>query len=79
MLQELVDFITRSLWIIFARSCHVGEVPEEWKKGSVTLIFKEGKNKELESYRLVNLTSVTENMMKICLEALFKEQSNWKL
>lgn len=39
----------------------------------VTLIFKEGKNKEL-----VNLTSVTEKMMKICLETLSKEKSNWK-
>lgn len=66
--------------IIFARSCHVGEVPEEWKKGRVTLIFREGKNKELENYRLVNLTekvnhwSITEKMKKICLETLFKEK-----
>jgi len=37
VLRELVDVIAETLSIIFERSWRTGEVPEDWRKASVTL------------------------------------------
>ena len=43
-LRELADVIAEPLSIIFERSWRTGEVPEDWRKASVTPVFKKGKN-----------------------------------
>jgi len=43
VLRELADVIAEPLSIIFERSWRTGEVPEDWRKASVTPIFKKGK------------------------------------
>jgi len=36
----------------------VAEVPEDWRKASVTSIFRKGKEEDLGNYRAVTLTSI---------------------
>jgi len=46
VLRELADVIFEPLSIIFERSWRTGEVPEDWRKASVTPIFKKGKKED---------------------------------
>ncbi|KAJ7418157.1 hypothetical protein BTVI_30465 [Pitangus sulphuratus] len=48
MLRELADVIAKPLSIIFERSWRIGEVPEDWRKPSVTPVFKNGKKEDSE-------------------------------
>ena len=43
VLRELADVIAEPLSIIFERSWRTGVVPKDWRKASVTPIFKKGK------------------------------------
>lgn len=59
--------------IIFERSWHLGEVPEEWKKATVTPIFKKGKEEDPGNYNLGSLTLTSEKVMEnIIMEAISK-------
>jgi len=50
VLRELADVIAEPLSVIFERSWRTGEVPEDWRKSSVTPIFKkEGGPRELQA------------------------------
>lgn len=40
MLRELTDIIAIPLSIVFERAWQSGEIPEDWKKENVTVIFK---------------------------------------
>ncbi|GAB0183470.1 mitochondrial enolase superfamily member 1 [Grus japonensis] len=42
----------------FERSRRAGEVPEDWRKASVTPVFKKGKKEDLGNYGPVSLTSI---------------------
>ncbi|KGL72651.1 RNA-directed DNA polymerase from mobile element jockey, partial [Tinamus guttatus] len=64
VLQELADVIAKLLSIIFERSWRTGEVPEDWRKASVTPVFKKGKKEEAGNYRPVSLTSVPGKVME---------------
>ncbi|GAB0185837.1 mitochondrial enolase superfamily member 1 [Grus japonensis] len=44
--------------IIFERSWRTGEVPEDWRKANVTLVFKKGKKEDPGNYRPVSFTSI---------------------
>ena len=43
VLRDLADVIAEPLSVIFERSWRTGEVPEDWRKASVTPIFRKGK------------------------------------
>ena len=60
MLRELADVVAEPLSIIFERSWKKREVPEDWRKASVTPILKKGKKEDSGNYRLVSLTSIPE-------------------
>ncbi|GAB0204188.1 mitochondrial enolase superfamily member 1 [Grus japonensis] len=62
--RELADFIARPLSIIFERSWRTGEVPENWRKASVTLVFKKGKKEDPGNYKPVSLASIPGKMME---------------
>ncbi|GAB0205687.1 mitochondrial enolase superfamily member 1 [Grus japonensis] len=64
VLRELADVIVRPLSIIFERSWRTGEVPEDWRKASVTLVFKKGKKEDPGNYRPVSLTSIPGKVME---------------
>ncbi|GAB0209251.1 mitochondrial enolase superfamily member 1 [Grus japonensis] len=64
VLKELADVIARPLSIIFERSWRTGEVPEDWRKANVTLVFKKGKEEDPGNYRPVSLTSIPGKVME---------------
>ncbi|GAB0183716.1 mitochondrial enolase superfamily member 1 [Grus japonensis] len=73
VLKELADVIVRPLLIIFERSWQLGEVPQDWKKVSVTVSFQRDNKDDLGKYRLVSLTSIPGNTVKqIILEIISK-------
>ena len=39
-------------------------MPEDWRKASVTPVFKKGKKEDPGNYRLVSLTSIPEKVME---------------
>lgn len=57
VLRELANVIAKLHSIIFEISWRT-EVPEDWRKANVTLVFKKGEKKDLESYRPDILISV---------------------
>jgi len=74
VMRELADVIAESLSIIFERSWRKGEVPEDWRKASVTPVFKKGKKEDPGNYRLVSLTSIPGKMMgQIILEVIINQ------
>ncbi|KFV86990.1 hypothetical protein N308_13990, partial [Struthio camelus australis] len=80
VLRELVDIIARPLSIIFERSWQSGEVPEDWKKASVTPVFKKGKKEDPGNYRPVSLTSIPGNgMEQLLLKVLTKHLEDKKV
>jgi len=57
----------------------MGEMPENWRKGSVTSVFKKSKEEKLGSYRPVSLTSVSWKMMEqLILDIIFKQAEEQK-
>ena len=57
VLRELAEITAKQLSIIFGRSWRTGEMPEDWRIASVTLIFKKGKKEDVGNYWSVSLIS----------------------
>ncbi|PKU27592.1 rna-directed dna polymerase from mobile element jockey- hypothetical protein [Limosa lapponica baueri] len=73
MLRELADVIAGPLSIIFERSWRTEEVPEDWRKASITPAFKKGKKEDPGNYRPVSLTSVPGKVMeRLVLDVISK-------
>ncbi|KFP29221.1 RNA-directed DNA polymerase from mobile element jockey, partial [Colius striatus] len=64
VLRELADVIAKPLSIIFEQSWRTGEVPEDWRKASVTPVFKKGRKDDPGNYRPVSLTSISGKVME---------------
>jgi len=80
VLRELADIIAEPLSIIFERSWRTGEVPEDWRKASVTPIFKKGKKEDPGNYRSVSLTSISGKVMEqLTLEVIIKQVEEKKV
>ncbi|GAB0180683.1 mitochondrial enolase superfamily member 1 [Grus japonensis] len=64
VLREFTEIIAMPLSIIFERSWRTREVPEDWRKASVTPVFKKDKKEDPGSYRPVSLTSIPGKVME---------------
>ena len=64
VLRELAEQLTKPLSIIYQQSWQTGEVPEDWRLGNVTPIYKKGRKEDPGKYRPVSLTSVLGKVME---------------
>ncbi|CAM4520887.1 unnamed protein product [Lepidochelys kempii] len=80
VLKELADVIAEPLAIIFENSWRSGEVPDNWKKANVVLIFIKGKKEDPGNYRPVSLNSVPGKIMEQVLkESILKHLEERKV
>ncbi|KFV73012.1 hypothetical protein N308_11270, partial [Struthio camelus australis] len=80
VLRELADVIARPLSILLERSWRSGEVPEDWKKASLTPVFQKGKKEEPGNYRPVSLPSIPGKVMEqLLLEVITKHLEDKKV
>jgi hypothetical protein len=64
LLKETKSQIIKPMTTIFRKSMQEGKVPEDWKEGQITPIFKKGRKSDPGNYRPVSLTSVVCKMME---------------
>eukprot|EP00745_Piridium_sociabile_P029683 TRINITY_DN4896_c5_g2_i1.p1 TRINITY_DN4896_c5_g2~~TRINITY_DN4896_c5_g2_i1.p1 ORF type:complete len:403 (-),score=94.76 TRINITY_DN4896_c5_g2_i1:230-1438(-) len=70
LLTETAEELAQPVTIIFKKSLEEGRIPEDWRKATVTPIFKKGSRLLPSNYRPVSLTSVLCKVM----EALIRDQ-----
>ena len=79
-LKETANELAIPLNIIFNKSLESSEIPDEWKKGKITALFKKGSKKVASNYRPVSLTSIVcKCLEKIVLERIISFMKNEKL
>lgn len=66
---------------LFKISFNTGEMPQEWKQGTVVPIFKEGERSDPRNYRPVSLTSVVckimESLIAKYVRRKWEERGGW--
>jgi hypothetical protein len=72
LLNELAKSLTKQC-IIFKQSPRLNMIPKEWKKATISAIFKKGNRSMAGNYRPVSLTSVVGKLLeKIIREHIIK-------
>ena len=62
--------------MIFNKSFESGIVPDEWKNGQITALFKKGDKKLASNYRPVSLTSVVSKIFEKLIRTKIVDQMN---
>lgn len=63
-LREVSDVVARLLSIIFHKLWRSEDIPDYWKRATVTLIYKEGLKDDPGNYRPISLTSIPGKVME---------------
>ena len=64
LLKEMAEELSPSLTLIFTAALQPGKIPQDWKKVSVTPIFKKGDQTNPMNYRPVSLTSICSKLLE---------------
>ena len=64
MLKELSEALVKPITITYNTSVSLGTVPDRWKEGNITVLFKKGNKSDPGNYRPVSLTSVICKLME---------------
>ena len=73
MLFELVGELSEPLAYLFNRTLKEGKIPDDWKKATVSPIFKKGVRNRAANYRPISLTSIVCKLMeKLVKQAILK-------
>lgn len=64
ILQANAEVLCIPLSIVFRKSLEEGVVPEDWRRGNITPIFKSGSRMTSSNYRPVSLTSIVCKIME---------------
>ena len=64
VLKNLCNEIAPLLAVIFQKSLKTGQVPKDWTKACVTLIFKKGNKNDLIYYCSISLTCILCKVME---------------
>lgn len=78
VLYELAEVIDIPLCLIFNSSLGSGVVPEEWRIGQISALFKKGSKKLASNYRPVSLTSIICKLMEKLVRKRIVEHMNEK-
>jgi hypothetical protein len=70
MLKELSEALVKPLTIIYNTSLSLGTVPDSWKEGNITALFKKGDKSNPGNYRPVSLSSVICKLMEILVRVI---------
>lgn len=64
MLKNTIAISSEILYLLFSQSLSTGEVPHEWKKAKIILIYKSGDRSKVTNYRLISLTSIPSKLLE---------------
>jgi hypothetical protein len=77
ILKECLSLLSAGIQKLYRKSLDAGTVPEDWRTGHVTPIFKKGAGTQVGNYRPVSLTSVVCKVMeKIIRKAILDHLTN---
>lgn len=68
-IKELSEELNVPLQILFTNSYKHHTLPDKWKQGNITALFKKGKKNMVQNYRPVSLTSIIGK----CMEKIIRE------
>ena len=58
LLKDYSKFLAKPLTLIYQASLHQGTIPDDWREGIVTPLFKKGDRSSPANYRPISLTSI---------------------
>ena len=64
ILYDLCEELAKPITIIFRNSIKTMEIPNEWRDGCITALFKKGNRKSTSNYRPVSLTCILCKVME---------------
>ena len=68
ILLELADELSAPLALLFQKTLRDGIIPSDWKKATVSPIYKKGQKNKAENYRPISLTSIVCKIMEKLLK-----------